>query len=460
MAFAETTAPDASLGSGVHRGLTPIVSAALFLEAMTISITAIAIPRMHQDLGVSLASLQWTHGAFIIGFAGLLLLGGRFADLYGRRTVFLSAVVLFGLAGGAVAAAPSLTLLFVARGLQGAAAAFMIPAAMSILTEAFPDGPKRDQALSTFNAAGAAGFSAGLVIGGAVIEYLGWRWSFGLNLPVAMIIFALGLFIIPSIRRAAVQKLDWIGAFMVVTALSLITLALTLTAEHGVTHIEIGLGLTAVLIGVLFVAFERGHPSPLLPLSLFALPTLRMANLASLTLLGAFFGLNILVNMALSVQHGLSALDAGLVLLPMGLLCVVVAQVVTPRLLQLFDLRFVGAAGLTMIAAAAIILSSAGQDADVLTLAGAATLAGGIGMGLAYAPLAIEAVRGVEAKDQGVAAGLQQTLLQIGGVLGIALTVIADTVVPGVGGYAVSVVLALIGTVIFCARSRHSRVSE
>lgn len=445
--FTRAVAPRVAATNGP---LTPIVSAALFLEAMTVSVTAIAIPQMQADLGVPLSTLQWTHGAFIIGFAGLLLLGGRSADLFGRRPVFLFSVALFGLAAALVALAPTLVMLFAARAVQGAAAAFMIPAAMSILTEAFPEGPERNQALSTFNAAGAAGFSAGLVLGGLVIEALGWRWSFGLNLPVAILILVSGLLAIPvSKRTTPLGSVDFVGAALIAVSLMLITLGLTLMAEHGAGYLELAIMVAGGLTFLAFLAVERQHMSPILPLSLFSIATLRRGNIASLTLLGSFFAFNILVNMSLSQKHGYSALDAGLLLLPMGLICVVVAQMVTPRLLQSVGSNITGTAGLLVLAISAALLGYGGQAASVELIAVAATLAGGVGMGLAYAPLALTSVSGVAQNQQGIAAGLQQTVLQIGGIIGISLAVIGDVFAPGYGGYAVAAVVALTGALLF-----------
>ncbi|MFY0310483.1 MFS transporter [Leisingera sp. D0M16] len=449
------TALDTSTGfahplARAPRALTPVVSAALFLEAMTVSITAIAIPSMQADLGASLAVLQWTHGAFIIGFAGLLLLGGRAADLYGRRRVFLIATALFGLASLVVALAPSLGLMFAARGVQGAAAAFMIPASISILTEAYPEGPARNRALGSFNAAGAAGFSVGLVIGGVLISSLGWRWAFGLNFPAAVIIAAAGLAAIPAsateVRR---DRLDAGGAASIALSVAALTLALTLAAEHGLGAAEGLLILGSALCALVFVGIERRHPAPLVPLQMFKSPGPRRYGIASLTLLGSFFGYNLLVSVALQSGLGLSADLAGLALLPMGLLCVLVAQVATPRLMDRFGTDRVGAAGLTALALAALWLFTGGASAPLWLLIGSSILAGGIGMGLSYAPLAAGAMRGVPKDRQGVAAGLQQTALQVGGVLGTAITVMAGVTAGTLEfGLWASMLIALLGAAV------------
>lgn len=428
-------------------GLTPIVAAALFLEAMTVSITAIAIPNMQTDLGVPLTLLQWTHGAFIVGFAGLLMFGGRVADIFGRRRVFLIAVALFGLAALTAALAPTLDLRFAARGLQGAAAAFMIPASVSILTEAFPEGPQRNRALSTFNAAGAAGFTAGLIVGGLVIEAFGWRWSFGLNAPAAAVILAAGLILIPSSTRAIKRPpLDLGGAAMITVAVMLSTLGLTWAAEHGATIDTILIMLGAISAGAAFLWIERRHPAPLLPLSLFRSPRLRRANLASLTMLGSFFGFNLLVSLALQGVQGFSATMTGLALLPMGLLCVVVAQFATPRLMDRFGAGRVATSGLASLALSAASLAVFGDSGGLGIVVAASLLAGGIGMGLAYAPLAISAVASIGPEHQGVAAGLQQTALQVGGVLGIALAVAGTAIAHAdTGGFAVAAIVGALG---------------
>ncbi|MEL6977322.1 MAG: MFS transporter [Pseudomonadota bacterium] len=437
-------------------GLTPIVSAALFLEAMTVSITAMAIPSMQADLGASLAVLQWTHGAFIIGFAGLLMLGGRIGDLVGRKRTFLIAAALFGIFGLAVTFAPNLMTVFIARGLQGAAAAFMIPTSIAILTHIFPEGPARNKALGTFNAAGAAGFSAGLVIGGLVIEQFGWRWAFGLNFPAAMLIVAAGALVIPTLspeREAVGRRLDVTGAVLVGLALTSFVLALTLAAEHGVAAVEIGLIAVSAILIAAFVQVQRRASSPLVPLSLFQNTSLLRANLASLTLLGSFFGFNLLINVMLVERFELSAIQAGFVLLPMALLCVVVAQVFVAGVIDRLGTFSVGAAGLAAIAVASVLLAISGPVLSIWMIAVIAALAGGIGMGLAYAPFAIGAVSGVAPADQGVAAGLQQSTLQVGGVIGIALAVGGQSFVGAYwGGVAVSALIAGLGAVIALRR--------
>lgn len=428
--------------------LTPIVSAALFLEAMTVSITAMVIPNMAIDTGASLAVLQWTHGAFIIGFAGLLMLGGRVSDLLGRKRTFLIAAALFGVCGLAVTFAPDLLSVFVARGLQGAAAAFMIPASISILTHVFPEGPKRNKALSTFNAAGAAGFSAGLIVGGFVIEYFGWRWAFGLNFPAALFIVVAGFAVIPNARPLPRDgaRLDIPGAVLVGAALTSLVLALTLIAEHGMSLVELGLIAFAIAAGAIFLKVEQRAVSPLIPLSLFQNTSLRRANFGSLTLLGSFFGFNLIINVLLVEQFGLSPTDVGFILLPMALLCVVIAQAVVPKLIDRFGVFYVAAAGLAALGTAAGLAAVGGDALSLPILAILAALAGGVGMGLAYAPLAIGAVSGVEESDQGVAAGLQQTTLQIGGVIGIALAVGGQTLAGDYwGGFVVAGVIGAAG---------------
>lgn len=377
-------------------------------------------------------------------------------DLVGRKRAFLASAGLFVLFGLVVTLAPYLATVFVARGLQGAAAAFMIPASISILTHAFAGGPARNRALSTFNAAGAVGFSAGLVIGGVVILQFGWRWAFALSFPTAILIVALGAAIIPTSGNRSIEarrQLDVAGVGLIAAARTSLVLALTLAAEHGVSRLEIGLIALSAVLGALFVRTERRASSPLVPLPLFSNPHLRRANLASLTLLGSFFGFNLLVNLLLVDRFGFSAIGAGMVLLPMAVLCVVIAQFLVPVLLDRFRPFLVSSTGLAAIGSSVLLMAIAASDLPVVAIGAVAALAGGVGMGLAYAPLAIETVSGVDESDQGVAAGLQQTTLQIGGVIGIALAVggVSPTGASW-GGFMIAAAIAVLGAVITLRR--------
>lgn len=440
---------------GPSRGLTPTVSAALFVEAMNVSVTAIAIPNMQADLGVPLSLLQWTHGAFIIGFAGLLLLGGRIADLFGRRRVFLISLGVFGAAALAAGLAPTLSVLFGARALQGAAAAFMIPAAVSTLTETFPEGPARNRALGAFNAAGAAGFSAGLIFGGLVIETLDWRWSFGLNAPAAFVILAIGMVTVPrSVPAGPSHRLDLAGAALISLAVTLATVAFTLTAEHGLSVGVIAALFAAIAALVAFVRVETKHPNPLLPISIFRLAGVARANIGSAALLGAFFGFNLLASVALQERLGLSPGATGLALLPMGVLCAIIAQAITPRLIDRFGAAVIAVIGLGSVSLATGGLAFMAEIAGTSVIVLSSILAGGIGMGLAYAALAVAAINGVPRSEQGVAAGLQQTALQVGGVLGTALAVLAAEI-GGVGaGLATGAMIALVGVAAILSKGR------
>lgn len=410
------------------------VCTALFIEAMNVSIVSIVLPSIQREFEVSVALLQWVHSAFIVAFAGLLLFGGRAADLFGRRRMFIGGTAAFGFAAALCGLAESPVTLFLARGLQGAAAAFLVPAAVSILTTAFPEGPERNRALGAFNAAGAAGFSAGLVVGGFLTEGLGWRSAFLANVPVAFAIVGAALLAIPTDPRQGGLKagVDLGGALTGVLAVSALVVAITQATEGGLSPAIVGLAAFSAMMAVLFVVIERRHSHALLPFRLFKKPSVPAANIASLTLLGSFFGFNLMLALLVQNEADFSPGQAGLALLPMSLLTVAVSQWLTPHAVNRFGPGPTAAAGLFACAAGAVLLATGASDpgywAHILP---ASLLAGGVGMGLGYSALAVGAVAGVPVEDQGVAAGLQQTTLQIGGALGVALTVavpsLADT---------------------------------
>ncbi len=415
-----------------HPLLLAAVCAALFVEAMNVSVVSIALPVIQSELDVSPAVLQWVHGAFILGFAGLLLLGGRTADLYGRRRVFLAGTAGFGAAALAAAIVPSIEGLLVARFVQGASAAFFVPAAISMLTTTYPEGPARNRALGAFNAAGAAGFSAGLVIGGLLTDAFGWRSIFLVNVPAAALVFVAVLFAAPADGKSNSDELDVPGAVSGTLAVGLLISAVTAAAEGGPGWLPMLALAGSLMAAVLFVVHELRTRRPLLPPRLLTEGTVLPANLASLTLLGSFFGFNFVLSLAMQSRFGFTPAEAGLRLLPMSLLTLVVSRWATPALVQRFGPGPVASVGLLLTAAGAAYLAlTLAMESFVLSALPASLFSGGLGMGLTYAALALAGVAGVAPSEQGVAAGLQQTSLQVGGAVGVALAAAAMSLAPG-----------------------------
>jgi MFS family permease len=269
------------------------VSAAILLDALDLSITQVALPSIQGDLKLSAATLQWVANAYVLTYGGFLLLGGRAADLLGRRRVFVAGLATFGAMSLACGLAPSSAPLVVARGLQGIGAALTVPAAVSIIATTFAEGEERNRALGVFAASASAGFSLGLVLGGVLTDALSWRWIFLVKVPVVALVVLLSLRVVAEGRTpsAARRSYDVAGALMSVGGLLLLVFVITQLARRTVAaSVLVVAGVVAAALLVGFVLNERRARDPLLPLDIFRLRTLRAADLASLTVLAAPFG--------------------------------------------------------------------------------------------------------------------------------------------------------------------------
>jgi MFS family permease len=268
------------------------VSAAILLDALDLSITQVALPSIQGDLKLSTAALQWVANASVLTYGGFLLLGGRAADLLGRRRVFVAGLATFGAMSLACGLAPSSVPLVVARGLQGVGAALTVPAAVSIIATTFAEGQERNRALGVFAASASAGFSVGLVLGGVLTDALSWRWIFLVKVPVVALVVLLSLRVVAEGRTPSARRsYDVAGALMSVGGLLLLVFVITQLARRTVAAgVLVAAGLVAAALLVGFVLNERRASDPLLPLDIFRLRTLRVSDLASLTVLAAPFG--------------------------------------------------------------------------------------------------------------------------------------------------------------------------
>ena len=402
-----------------------VVSTAILLDALDLSITQVALPSIQGDLRLSPSALQWVANAYVLTYGGFLLLGGRAADLLGRRRVFLAGLLTFGAMSLACGLAPSAAPLVVARGLQGIGAALTVPAAVSIIATSFAEGEERNRALGVFAASASAGFSVGLVLGGVLTDALSWRWIFLVKVPVVALVALLALRAVAEGRAAASARrsYDVAGAVMSVSGLLLLVFVITQLARRTVAPgALVTAGVLAIVLLVAFVVNERRASDPLLPLDLFRLRTLRAADLASLTVLAAPFGFAYVTTLYMQDVQGHSALATGLALLPGAVLSALVSRYAAPWLVERVGLRPTATAGLTVVAVVFALLLrtdvSATYEAVVLP---ASIICLGLGMGVSYPVFTIGAVSGVSDRQQGIAAGVQSTALQVGGGLGLAL---------------------------------------
>ncbi len=298
--------------------LLTVLCGALFLDALDISMIGVALPSIGSDLHMSAGSLQWIVSAYVLGYGGLLLLGGRAADLIGRRPVFLGAVAVFGAASLVSAFMSNDSALIALRLVKGVSAAFTVPAGLSIITTRFAEGPDRNRALSMYTVCGASGFSFGLVFGGVLTE-LGWRATLLAPAPVALLIVAAGWRLIPRapLSRLRLRQLDLAGAVMSTAALLVLVYAVVDAPNRGwgsATTIGL-LTLSVVLMGA-FVAVERTHSHPLVRLGILRSSALLHANLSGAVMAGAYFSFQFVVTLYVQNSLGWSPISMALAFLP------------------------------------------------------------------------------------------------------------------------------------------------
>jgi len=401
-----------------------VLCGVLFLDGLDVSMVGVALPSINADLHLTTSQLQWIVSGYVLGYGGLLLLGGRTADLLGRRRTLLVALGVFTVASFLGGLVDDGTLLVVTRFLKGAAAAFTAPAGLSIITTTFAEGPERNRALSIYTATGASGFSLGLVLGGVLTE-LGWRWTFLLPVPIALALLAIGPRVIPHDRGAALarRRFDVPGAVTLTSGMLLLVRTIVEAPDQGWASAQtIGaFALSAILLS-LFVAIERRSPAPLVRLGILRSSSLVRANLGMMTMFGAYVGFQFVMTLYLQTLNGWSAIQTALAFLPAGLLVAllstrigpIVDRIGTARLVALGALSF--AVGYTAIALRGIDIA----PSYVLELLPTMLLLG-FGFALSFPTLNIAGTSGVANHEQGLASGLVQTSFQVGGAIGLAV---------------------------------------
>lgn len=423
-----------------------VMCGAIFLEGIDVGMFNVALPSIRAELPMGTGELQWIISAYILGYGGFMLVGGRAADLFGRRRVFLIALTAFLVFSGLGALATDGWLLILARGVTGVAAAFMAPAGLSIITTSF-EGKVRDRAVLIYSGVGAGGFTIGLVAGG-LLTLLGWRWVFIAPLLVAAVLLALSIRYIPrsADERVARGTLDLFGGLTVTAALVLLVAGIEGAAHQplGVTVATIGAGL--VLLGV-FVVIERRSRHPLVRLGIFRNSGLVRANLSAAMLAGGFLGFQFLVVLFLQEELGWSVLETSLAMLVMGL-DVIVAPLVTPKLVARFGHRRVALGGLVFaLIAYALFLPVAPDWTYAMMLP--SFLAIGLAFSFAYGPLTIGATEGIDEAEQGLAGGLLYSSFEFGGAIGLAavsavLVALAESGASGVEVFRGAVIVPLV----------------
>ncbi|WP_374775281.1 MFS transporter [Streptomyces sp. NBC_01310] len=438
---------------GRRLGVLLVLCGAIFLEGIDVAMLNVALPSIRADLGLETGALQWVMSAYVLGYGGFMLLGGRAADLFGRRQMFIGWLTVFLLFSGLGGLATEGWQLIAARFVTGVAAAFMTPAGLSIITTGFDDGPQRDKALLVYSGTAAGGFSIGLVAGG-LLTSIGWRWVFFAPVALAALILLGALALVPKSprpRRASGQRLDLAGGLLVTAAVVLLVLGVERAAHAGAGWTAATVGAGLVLLGV-FAAVERRAAEPLVRLGILRSGPLRRANAAGLLFAGAFFGFQFLVVLYLQELRGWSTLQTSFAMIVIGI-DAVLSPTVVPKLVARFGNGRLIFGGLLLAALAYGLFLPLGADWTYLAMLPGLVLLG-LAFALVYGPLTIVATEGVAEAEQGLAGGLLYTAFQFGAALGLsAVTAVTTSFAVPLDGYRAALLIPFAAALVAAAVS-------
>ncbi|HEY8676009.1 MAG TPA: MFS transporter [Candidatus Dormibacteraeota bacterium] len=399
-----------------------IVGLAQFMVVLDATIVNVALPSIQRGLHFSADTLQWVVNAYTLSFGGFLMLGGRAADLIGRKRLFVSGIVLFSAASLLNGLAGSAGILVAGRALQGLGGALVSPAALSVLTTTFAEGAERTKALGVWSAVAVGGGAVGLLLGGVLTDLLSWQWVFFVNVPVGAGAIALALRYVPESRSPGVGRgVDIGGAVSVTAGLMVLVYAIVNARTAGwISTPTLGLAAVAVALLATFVALELRLRNPLIRLGIFRLRSLSSANLVMLLVAAGMFAMFFFASIYVQEVLGYTPLKAGLAFLPVTA-GIIAGAGLSQQLIKRVGVRAVGVTGMAIGAVGFLLLSRvpvAGTYAGDL-LPGLLTMS--IGLGLTFVPVTLIATTNVEATDAGLASGLLNTAQQLGGALGLAV---------------------------------------
>ncbi len=430
-----TTARTAVDGPDPKRWLAlAVIAIAQLMIILDASIVNIALPDAAADLGISQANLQWVVTAYTLAFGGLLLLGGRIADFMGRKRAFIVALIGFAIASGLGGIAPNEAMLYLARALQGAFAALMAPAALSLLTITFTDPKERARAFGVFGAISGGGAAIGLILGGVLTEYASWRWTLGVNVPIALAAAAFAVPLVKESRAEGDRHFDIPGVLLSAVGLVSLVYGFTKAAEEGVgwgDPVTITLLVVAVVLLAAFVVWETRTAHPLLPLRV-VLDRTRGGSYLLFLLVGAgLFAMFLFLTLYFQETLGYTPLEAGWAFLPFSGGIILGAGVVSQLLPRVGPrpLIIIGSV-MAVVGMLSLIRIEAGDDSSYVSQVLPAMLLLSLGLAAVFVPTASTALVGVEARDTGVASAVLNTAQQVGGSLGLAIltTIFASSV--------------------------------
>jgi EmrB/QacA subfamily drug resistance transporter len=437
-----------------------LLCVAQFVVVLDASIVNVALPTIKEALDFSEDSLPWVVNAYVLTFGGFLLLGGRLADLLGRRRLFMSGLVLFALASLAGGLAANSGQLIVARAVQGLGAAILSPAALSIVAVTFKDGAERNKALGVWGAVAGSGGAAGVLLGGVLTEYIGWEWVLWVNVPIGILAALIAPTLIAETRaEVETRHFDLAGATTITLGLSALVFALLDAESAGWGSFQtIGTIIGALLVLAVFVAVELRSRAPLVPFSIFRVRTVTGANVVGILVGASLFSMFYFISLYMQQILGYSPIKAGISYLPLAV-TIILAAGIASGLVTKVGFKPILAIGMACIALGLLWFTQIDVDGTFLGDILGPSLLAALGLGFAFVPVTIAAVSGIADREQGLASGLINTSQQVGGALGLAIlaaiansvigsTETPDTLVEGFqAAFAVGAAFAILGLI-------------
>jgi EmrB/QacA subfamily drug resistance transporter len=399
-----------------------LLAVSFFMTIIDLTIVNVSLPTIGRDLHFSETSLQWVVTAYALTFGGFMLLGGRAADVLGRRRILMAGLALFTASSLGAALSTGEVSLIAARAVQGLGAAIMLPAALSIVMNMFQEGAERNKALGIWGGLGAVGATVGMIAGGLLTQYAGWQYIFYLNVPIGVVALLLAPRIVPESRLDTVRrKFDAAGALAGTGGLVLLVDAISQAPQYGWGATRtIGVLAAAAVLLAAFLLIERRVTDPILPLSIFRLRTLAGANIAGLLLGGSFYAFIFVGTLYMQQVLHYSALQSGLAWLAASLTSIALAGL-SQALVTRGGTKIVMAVGMTMIGVGAIWATQVPVHGHFLANLAGPMVVAGAGTAFAFIPISIAALAGVKEQQAGLASGLLNTSQQLGGAIGIAI---------------------------------------
>lgn len=399
-----------------------VLALAQFMVVLDSSIVNVALPAIQKTFHMGESNLQWLVTAYTLAFGGFLLLGGRAADLYGRRKLFMIGTAVFGLASLIDGLAPTGGVLIALRALQGLAAALMSPAALSIVLVTYREGHERNTALSVWGAVASGGAAAGVLLGGIITQYLGWRWNFFINVPVAIaVVFAAWRLVPAHESEETHNELDLPGAVSITGALMLLVYGLVEAPSHGWTaHSTLGYFITAAVLLAYFVMNEQRSKHPLVPFDIFKIRNVTAANLVQMPIIAGMFSAFFFSSLYAQTVLGYSPVKTGLCFLAVPF-SIAISAINAPRLVKKVGFKPILMVAPLITASALFWLAHIRVQGNYVHDLLPAFIVMGIGMGATFISITIAATSGVTGRESGLASGLLNTAQQMGGAIGLAI---------------------------------------